>query len=66
MHGHGKYFYKNGDLYDGEWLKNTFHGRGTFYEEKSGYTLVACFIHGICDSSEPFSIINRDGDFLNG
>jgi hypothetical protein len=27
-HGHGIYYYKNGDKYDGEWEKDLKHGVG--------------------------------------
>jgi len=34
--GHGKYFYVNGDTYEGEWLKNERHGQGTYVYAATG------------------------------
>lgn len=30
-HGKGKFFYKEGSYYDGEWKENKMHGFGTLY-----------------------------------
>jgi antitoxin component YwqK of YwqJK toxin-antitoxin module len=30
-HGKGKFFYKEGSYYDGEWKNNKMHGFGTLY-----------------------------------
>jgi hypothetical protein len=29
--GTGKFFYKEGSYYDGEWLNNKMHGKGMLY-----------------------------------
>ena len=30
-HGHGKFFYQDGGMYDGEWRKNKMNGYGKLY-----------------------------------
>lgn len=35
-HGNGKYFYPNGDYYNGEWLKHERHGQGEYYYHDTG------------------------------
>ena len=30
-HGSGKFYYKEGSYYDGEWQNNKMHGKGTLY-----------------------------------
>jgi hypothetical protein len=66
MHGTGKYFYQNGDLYDGEWFRNFFHGKGTYYQHSSGMTFRGEFEHGKAAKYDTeFSLINKDGQFLD-
>lgn len=30
-HGHGKFFYQDGGMYDGQWFKNKMNGFGKLY-----------------------------------
>ena len=34
--GFGKYFYVNGDYYEGEWQNHVRHGRGTYFYAATG------------------------------
>lgn len=34
-HGNGKYYYVNGDTYDGEWHKNLKNGPGTYTDNQT-------------------------------
>ena len=65
MHGEGRYFFINGDLFDGNWKNNTYHGQGTFYEETTGCTVIADFVHGkIPCYLEKFSVLDEQGKFV--
>jgi len=38
MTGFGKMFYKNGDIYEGQWLNDKRHGKGSFiFEDGTSY-----------------------------
>lgn len=45
MTGHGTYYSKNGDKYDGDWLNNKEHGQGTQYYNDGG-VYEGCFENG--------------------
>ena len=34
--GTGKYYYINGDIYDGEWQNHVRHGQGVYYYSETG------------------------------
>ena len=36
MQGYGKYYYKNGEYYIGEWKNDLRHGKGTLYNQNGG------------------------------
>jgi hypothetical protein len=58
----GKYFWANGDLYDGKWFNDRFHGEGTFYLETSKECFHANWNHGkIIDNPNEIQIIDRRG-----
>lgn len=38
--GHGKYFYLNMNVYDGLWMKDKKHGKGTINNLTTGYPLL--------------------------
>ena len=60
--GQGKYFWDNGDLYDGQWSNNMINGRGSFHYEKSGETYVGDWIFG--KISKDFHIIDKYGKII--
>lgn len=37
-HGTGKYYYPNGDYYNGDWLKHERHGQGEYFYNDTGKT----------------------------
>jgi len=57
-HGFGKFFWNNGNLYDGMWLHNKQHGRGSFYYAKSKESFVGLWQKGKIRLSYS---IERDG-----
>jgi len=56
---HGKEIYTNGDSYDGDFVKNKWHGNGTLINEQKGYKY----------TGNPLLLIfltHIQGDFKNG
>lgn len=44
--GFGKYFYINGDTYEGEWLNHVRHGQGTYTYSATGTKYVGTWNNG--------------------
>lgn len=44
--GFGKYFYINGDTYEGEWLNHVRHGQGTYTYAATGTKYVGTWNNG--------------------
>jgi len=58
--GYGRYFYYNGDVYDGTWQNHVRHGHGTYTYGDSGVQWTGTWNNGIrvVDSGAIASTIN--------
>ena len=59
MNGKGMIVYKNGDLYQGEFLNNKFHGEGEYFWKDSSSSVKGKFSDG---ELEGFAIYNASDD----
>ena len=39
-HGQGKFFYQDGGMYDGEWIKNKMEGYGKLYYQSGTFQFI--------------------------
>tara|TARA_Y100001970_G_scaffold232290_1_gene289095 strand:- start:1102 stop:2532 length:1431 start_codon:yes stop_codon:yes gene_type:complete len=44
--GHGIHYYADGDIYDGGWQGDKWHGKGVYYEKDQSRVVVSEFING--------------------
>jgi radial spoke head protein 1 len=44
--GSGKYYYVNGDIYDGEWQRHVRHGQGNYHYKETGSKYVGTWKEG--------------------
>ena len=58
--GKGRYFFKNGDFYNGQFLNNDCHGQGIFYYNKSKETFIGYWKHGKAQFDQ-YYILNSQG-----
>ena len=59
--GYGRYYYYNGDIYDGTWQNHVRHGHGTYTYGDSGAQWTGSWNNGIrvVDSSIPATADNH-------
>jgi hypothetical protein len=43
-HGPGKFFYQDGGMYDGNWVRNKMEGHGKLHYQSGNYLLFILFI----------------------
>ena len=63
----GRFYWNNGDIYEGEWSRNKTHGKGTFYHNQSGETIEAEWRKGELtknDIMDTMIIINKKGKII--
>lgn len=40
-HGQGKFFYQDGGMYDGQWVKNKMEGYGKLYYQSGNFFIIS-------------------------
>ena len=60
--GRGKYYYKNGDIYEGDWKMNKREGKGKFYVKESDVIIEGDFVK---DEVKNGKLTDNDGNVFS-
>jgi len=59
-HGHGRYRYVNGDIYDGEWSHHVRHGTGQYTYATNGIVYSGTWEYGRRVGTGSISVLGRE------